>query len=812
MSSQPTFNFGVGANSGGFMSNNSSSSAFSFGGSKQPMFGASSASASGFMASTSHQKMDEDEQSDQEEEEEEEEEDEEDDDDDYDYDYDDFGVTSLPDAPVARGMLPEFSKRDRTLKFLMDPVLSEGAAWIARKHLKADKVDGPVLPEETKLYPALVPGTKRAPEYSSFIVESHNLFIQLQLAAQEAAASTQQPTIEDERILPRFANQFLQVVDAWRRRVPSALEPSLSDAYVLCHCLVATYFVDPSVTRAEAVMNWLNQSMPRPTTEETRDIMTSLRPVDQPGFWNLVHLTATRGLFLQCSNCLKQSAIIAPDQATLGVLQSAISVLESAPKGTQAFLAHRQWRARAITFGDDAARLADPGLRHGLTTLSRILRGDINTLFAFSETWQEATAALFLLHDPSPARLTEYFDLATKEFPIDSTLLVDEGCAALFANNIAKALVCAEGLDICVAAHMADFCDRQRMLDDFIDVETIERPSIRDYLFIRHAEVCFAMPELFVVGVAYLRDTDVKENVTLIRNIVTQIYPEDEEMVEHLLVVCDDVGLDTEKGEIVTAWSKLQLSRNEIGSALHWLSSVHNYVDTRAVVWTLVERSLLQGGACPLPDAILGEFLTSPGLCPDVIREFIAPYAIYYSYRQQLMQISSSCSEEDEEEEEGGRGSLKEAAMHLASLIQFAYLPRKYALALIAELLALLQLAPNFADERAGSGMLLPIADMSQIMTLFYKLEKDKREFSQSFEFLCDVLGEGRREFVESRRMQKNHSESFDWRVQFVAGDGLDVEEEGERKRVEKVAAKVCRVMRESLVKEISRAYLEQEQ
>lgn len=266
-------------------------------------------------------------------------------------------------------------------------------------------------------------------------------------------------------------------------------------------------------------MNWVNQYIPRPSNEETRVIMTSMSPVSQPGFWDLVHLTATRGLFLQCSNCLKQSGIVAPDVRSHGVLQSAISVLESAPKGAQAFMAHRQWRARAITFGDDAARLSDSSLRNGLTTLSKILRGDIDTIFAFAETWQEATASLFLLHDPSPARLTEYFEMATQEFPVDSTLLVDEGCAALFANNIPKALVCAEGLDICVAAHMADFCDRQRMLDDFFDVETIDRPSIRDYLFIKHAEMCFSTSEMVFVGVAYLRDTEVDESITLIRNV-----------------------------------------------------------------------------------------------------------------------------------------------------------------------------------------------------------------------------------------------------------------------------------------------------
>lgn len=75
------------------------------------------------------------------------------------------GVVPLPDAPVAHGMMNEFSKRGRTLKFVMHPLLSEGTAWIDKK-----SGDAVVLPEETKIFPTSIPGTNRSVEYSSVIL------------------------------------------------------------------------------------------------------------------------------------------------------------------------------------------------------------------------------------------------------------------------------------------------------------------------------------------------------------------------------------------------------------------------------------------------------------------------------------------------------------------------------------------------------------------------------------------------------------------------------------------------------------------
>lgn len=192
-----------------------------------------------------------------------------------------------------------------------------------------------------------------------------------------------------------------------------------------------------------------------------------------------------------------------------------------------------------------------------------------------------------------------------------------------------------------------------------------------------------------------------------------------------------------------------------------------NYVDIRAIIWTLLETSLLQG-CPPLPDPILSEYLTSPHLCPDVIREFLAPYAIYYSYRAQLAE-----------------GNLPDAAAYLTSLIQFSYLPSKYALALMAELLPILD---------RTQPRVLPASEITSVMTLFYRLQKSQ-EIKESLDFLQDVLDEAKRIVVKEGAAL----DDFDWRAPFI----------DEQRPAS--AKEVSRLVRESLVREISRAYLDEE-
>ncbi|KAK9240875.1 Nup85 nucleoporin-domain-containing protein [Lipomyces kononenkoae] len=655
---------------------------------------------------------------------------------------------ALQNAPIATGRLRDWQDRGRTLKFRLSPLHSDGIAWIDEKRVDGGS-EAHAAPEEMKIFPAEIPDSALSDEYLKFVKDAHELYRALSEADQIGGAID-----PSENILPKYATTFLQILDVARRRI---FDERLSEAYVVCHCLFASYFVDPAITRAEAIMDWLNQSDPRPTTEETSDIMTTAVPYNEPGFWEMVNKLALRGLFYQCSNCLKEADMPYSDSQSKEALQTATSILETAPKGAKAFEGHRKWRAHAIAFGEQCTKLADTNLRKGLIILANILRGDTDTILTLSESWQEVTAALFLFHDPAPSRLSEYYHMAVAQFPVDFTVISEAGCAAVIAGDIPKALSILERLDVCVAAHIADFCDRQRMLDDFYNIETLDLPPFRDWLFMAHGITCCATAGTWFIGATYLKDTEGTQGLSIIRESITHVYPDNEATLSELLEICKDLQFESEAQEIVIAWSKLQLSRNQVGSAMEWLDSIGNSLEMRAITWQLLESTLLNG--LTLPDTILQRFLVSPRLCPGMIREFIAPYATYFAFKNHL-----------------NEGDVVEAAQSLASLLQFGFLPGRFFGALLGELLPLLD---------RSQPRTLPTSELIAIMNSLYQWEKDPQKYTEGVRFLAKTLDAAR---------QATELADDDWRVEHVNVPSKEV----------------IKLVRSKLVSEVSRAYLEE--
>ncbi|KAK9467419.1 Nup85 nucleoporin-domain-containing protein [Lipomyces arxii] len=649
---------------------------------------------------------------------------------------------TLHDAPIAAGQLGNWQSRQRTLKYKLCLLSNSGIAWIDRKRAVAV----PVYPDEMKLFPAEIPDSTVDESYVQFVYDVHKLYLSLVEEDQNA----------EENILSKYTTLFLQTLDSLRRRVYDA---RLSDAYTVCHCLFASYFVDPSQARAESVMDWVNQYDPQPPIEDTRQIMTTPMPVGQPGYWELVFRLALRGLLRQAWGCIKESGIVVTDNDTRSAIERMMEILESAPKGERAFRNHRQWRAEVIIFCDNVTKLADHRLRRGLSTLANILRGDTDTVLTLSTSWQEATAALFLYRDPSPNRLSEFFQIAREKFPVDVTIEAEVACAAIMASDISKALSVSEQLDVCVAAHMADFCDRQGMLDDFYSLGSVDLPTLRDYLFVSHGITCCANPDTWFVGATYLRDTDTTEGLAIIKESITHVFPDSETTLTALINLCGELQFENEAEQIMVSWSKLQLSRKEVGDALLSLNQFGNKLEVRAVVLQLLEESLLYG--LSMPEDTLLQMISSPRSCPDMIRDFIVPFAIYWKFKDFI-----------------SKNDVSEAAQYLISLIQFKHLPGQFFGVLLGELLPLID---------RDVPRILSSVELGGVMNAIYDWERRKVEYKEGLEFLDKA--------IEIARSNSKNLTDDDWRRNYMDCSAKDV----------------VKILRAKLVQEVSRSYLEGE-
>ncbi|KAK9473076.1 nucleoporin Nup85-like protein, partial [Dipodascopsis tothii] len=594
-----------------------------------------------------------------------------------------------PDAPIAAGNLKVWQDSGRTLKFIQHPLLYRGVAWIAHKQAP----HAPAFAEETKLYPADVGSQIYSATYSKFVADAHEVF--LKVGEMDPVSGGAPVAAPSATYFSTYARMFVQLLRAACRSMPDL--DGLVDATGLAECVFAVHFVHPDQHRAESVMEWVNRSDPQPTQDETRDIMTTQVPHDHPGYWGFVQKLAMRGLFVQCASSLEQGGVSAADPAAAKAVAAAARVLRAAPRGPGFEQQHRRWRSEVLALADTVAAVADARVRRGLTGFADILRGDTKTILAVAETWQEAVGALLLLHDPAPGRIEEYFAAATEALPVDETLVWESGCAAAMAGDIARALARAEELDVCVAAHLADFCDRQGLLDDFFDEAALNLPTFRDWLMLKHGENCCSNPATYFVGVDYLQDTDCADGVAMICKTITAVPLTAQDTVTRLLAICRELGLADAYDVICTTWSRRQLQAGDVGGALVSLDAAGKAPQIRAVVWDLLEEGLVYGAA--EPDAVLGAMLAAPDACPPLVRECLAPYAVFHEF------VAARAD-----------GRAAEAGHLLASLVQFPYMPPAIVGLFVGEWLTLL-------DKTCAAAV--AVDDLVATLNVLYVWQKD---------------------------------------------------------------------------------------
>lgn len=220
----------------------------------------------------------------------------------------------------------------------------------------------------------------------------------------------------------------------------------------------------------------------------------------------------------------------------------------------------------------------------------------------------------------------------------------------------------------------------------------------------------------------------------------------------------------------------MQLARGDIGSALMTLEAADKPFEIRSIVWELLENSLLYGecnnrtiGTNRLifslglhqPDSVLHELLSSPRACPDIVRECLAPYAIFYEFKKL----------------QGGE-MLSEAASLLSSLIQFAYLPGRFVGLLIGEWLPLLD------NQNSVS---LKVEDVVGTLNVLYKWQNDHERFAKGIDMLNMQLQIVRDGYIFDKD---------DWKVRYK--DDIAKPED------------VIQIFRTASARKISRAFLEE--
>lgn len=561
--------------------------------------------------------------------------------------YEGVEEQELPEAPIQEGMLKTFLDSNRRIAFKMNPASNEGLAWIARADLK--KVSElPIQPQDSKLYPIVIPGFSYTEEYRNFVIDSFN-------SLQEILKISFNRTL-DMRFSPAIAKIVENYIDSINSIGPN--EQKLADANNIIRCFQAVCFqADNRNKIAKPFMNWVNFANVNPATEMLAEIMTSSSPLQHPMFWKCVSGLVLRNLFdlaIQSFQAVLPS--INDGQASL-CIQQIIRLLQTYDCESEPHI-FRSWKDNVFHAVQSASRIGDLELRHNISGLLRILSGDQNTILGISSSWFEAIAAFFCYIDPTILRLEEFYELAVDQLPVDVTVAWEDGCSAVITRQYFLAIEKIESLDPFAATVICESCEAKGLMDSYADNSFTD---VRNWLLINFAKLCIADPELPGVGIDLLQLIQTAEAREIFAEFIPRVdfkNPDDVSLAIH-------AAHAFELPETARILNKITAKKMEAqGSFVEALIHFETCKDTKALVhvaWKLFEEVLISGELSDnfvLNDAVNNtlDFEISP-----TVRNALAPYAVLAKTFEYINTNASS-----------------QAARHVAALFKFPYMPVKY--------------------------------------------------------------------------------------------------------------------------------------
>ncbi|ODQ67381.1 hypothetical protein NADFUDRAFT_81877 [Nadsonia fulvescens var. elongata DSM 6958] len=470
----------------------------------------------------------------------------------------------------------------------------------------------------------------------------------------------------------------------------SSTQDSLINNFHIIKCLVALYFSSTlhRPTQSERthhlllpILEWVNIMDPRPTLDDTTDIMECNPAAGHPYFWPYIYTLACRGLFKQCSNSLSYSGLFPNCSETQRVLTLARRLLDSYPLENLTSFAFRQWHASTIVAQEVLTLESpnmDPATKLSLKTLFEILKGNSNIIASNTTTWPEALAARLLFNDPTDASIGDHYKWAESVHSEDITDSVIVACGYLLQGRILDAIRLCKGNSKhagsqLVAAYMANYCDLRGLLDTYNINGQRSGSAVRDWLIIDHAKSCLQKETLAPIGIYLLEyiitesdEPSMDQSVQECRDLIAAYLPthpfSSVDALTWALTICERLDLTTTQIAIYESRAHQYVRDRHFLDAIVTFERAGQMNQVRHYSWLLFETALVLGQ--PSLDPLLHQVVNHRANCTMVISskvaDCLAPYAV-------LSQFLTSISQ----------GALSDPQAILA-LLAFPYMEKKY--------------------------------------------------------------------------------------------------------------------------------------
>ncbi|BFZ56962.1 hypothetical protein PYCC9005_004012 [Savitreella phatthalungensis] len=589
-------------------------------------------------------------------------------------------------APIAHGAVAGFLQGKRHVGVISHPYLDNQLAFIT----STAKDHAPFVRDEARVFRFHSKGDERGLAVEEQVDLANDCLACLD---ELAFRYNDDPELDPLDLARTACEGYREAYDLAGRRIAEREEIieqdeldalSYREMHGVLSCLDAVYLAPRETSLSDALMDWVNRSDPRPTAEEGEEIMLSRQPYLHPSFWDYVYKGIIRGLFDMVRKCLESSGLAQIDMPTAQATRDLCLMLSSCPRANsyvgnvgQFSSQYKRWRQKLVQLSKTLS-LPDSDNDLCFRQAYELLRGDREAVFRHAETWQEALAALALLFDPTGCKAAKdvraLYDIAVNpeesELNVDTTLASEAACAALCAANGPNAVKNVVQVDELGAAMLADLLEKVEVLEDVrsADLEL----SLRELLLLRAGDKLIGLPAAWKSAVLLWKHVPVHGTDRVALTLPRVAFSSQEE-VDYALALCDTLDMDDAAIQIETVWGrKLEAQHHHYRAAL-----AYDRADQAAMIdqlnWTLFSHTLLQGRPASV-DPELVAALDSPAELPSAsLSVLLAPYATLSAYYR--------CKDSEEP---------REAARHLAALMKFPDLPKRYMALLLAESLPLL--------------------------------------------------------------------------------------------------------------------------
>ncbi|RCK64755.1 Nucleoporin NUP85 [Candida viswanathii] len=530
---------------------------------------------------------------------------------------------------------------------------------------------------------------------------------------------------------------FQAIVESLQALINSAPEDkhdslefqNLQHTFYTLQCLQANNFYFDLRRKPELILQWVNTFDPKPDSDLLNDVMiNNPKPYKHPQFWNTcLSQLIIRGLFTQSNDVIGHSGYQELEEtcpelySIIGDLNSLLeNYTSSASKGH-----FTQWKLLACEFRDSLSggqneSVTEPAHRliiSQIYDLACIITGLPKTISSYCDTWYEMYLALSLYQIRDNEEVYEdYFKTAIAEHPPVVTLgedaeNIDELSESCFINilekNYLKALETLHEFDPPTAAYVSELLELKLVLRSYYFDSTItsntsfqdllNRRTISEYFLTRHAFDCLNVHDLVPVGIGLLLNDVVcrsNNSSTVNRKTIAGFLPhyhcKTNDDLEWALTICANLNLVSTARELYYQAGVKSLQDGYNYEALNnfvncydpTLLSGENHSEgmkkVHYIIWDMIFADSLVNNR-PVNDELINN-IVDRNVAPNfkihpVIQQCLSPYAV-------LKEFYNSLPSKDI------RAASKMSK--LIHLLQFNYLPKRFAPLLLAQFLPFL--------------------------------------------------------------------------------------------------------------------------